>query len=576
MSYFSKLLGYLSTIIHFKDINVKEALLASSDINPDGTRDITYAEAANSSITGAMLKAAINPNNNNTNIVLFDELQYFKNIATLAANTFDGCTNLKSIRFPNATCLNGTLIYNILNNTAIEELHLENISYLQSGTTQQTGSKSKFGVMNSLKVIYITSLTKITGYCFAGTHIPNLEKCIISSIDQWLYMDTTGLNGSRPYASGKASMYLASDPNTPISDVITATQALLGVTTVPTIFDYMFYNLNYGTINGVRHLTTITIGADNTEAKPGAFMNVSSAVTIYNIEKITKIGSKAFDGCKAVGLTNLPPVQSIPDFAFRNSSLQKAVRDTVTTINGMNCFANAPITEVKLDYLTKITGGAIFSTCKSLTQASLDRLTTASGPGTGIFSTCTALTTVSLAAATTIYGSMFYNCTSLVSVNAPNAVIIQTEAFNGCSALATAGININFSNCTHIYERAFASCSYINAPVNYTNLQYIGWAAFNDCIAPSGKYVIFGYTGGVVHYEPGHGFGSDEYYHSLSVFGGKYASEYIDTIYVPDGNLTIDGVTKTYVEWYTLDTEWAKMLQYNPSLSILPISQLST
>lgn len=52
MSYFSKLLGYFSTIIHFKDINVKEALLASSDINPDGTREISYDEAENSSLTG--------------------------------------------------------------------------------------------------------------------------------------------------------------------------------------------------------------------------------------------------------------------------------------------------------------------------------------------------------------------------------------------------------------------------------------------------------------------------------------------------------------------------------------------
>lgn len=576
MSIQRKLLAYLSNVIHFKDINVKEALLASSDINPDGTREITYAEAENNSITGAILKAAVNPNNNNTDIVSFDELQFFKNIATLAANTFSGCTNLKSVRFPNATCLNGTTIYNILHNTAVEELHLEGISYLQSGSIQQTDSNSKFGVMNSLKIIYITSLTKHTGYCFAGSHIPNLEKCVISSIDQWLYMDITGMNGSRPYASGKASMYLASDLNTPISDVTTATQALSGVTTVPTIFDYMFYNLNYGTINGVRHLTTITIGADNTEAKAGAFMNVSSAVTIYNIEKITKIGSRAFDGCMAVGLTNIPPVQIIPDYAFRNSSLQKAVRDTVTSINGINCFTNTPITEVELNYLTSITGGGTFSSCKSLTTVSLDRLTSATGPGTGIFSSCTALTTVSLAAATTIYGNMFYQCVALTTVNAPNAVIIQIEAFNNCSLLTNAGITINFSNCTHIYERAFNSCSRLNAPVNYTNLQYIGWAAFTGCIAPSGKYVIFGYTGGIVHYEPGHGFGSEEYYHKLNCFGGNNANEYINTIYVPDGNLTIDGVTKTYVEWYEADSEWALMLQYNPSLNILPVSQLPT
>ena len=470
MSIQRKLLAYLSNVIHFKDINVKEALLASSDINPDGTREITYAEAA-SVINSALLKAAINPNDNNTDIVSFKEIKYFTNIGKLPKNCFKGCNNLKEIICVPSQINNPTDnsdYSGIFYDCDIEELHLEDFTELIAGASNVTNGNSKFGKLLNLKVIYIPSLTKILGLAFVQSHIPNVEKIVISSVQQWLdiYTPSMGQNyrptaGSSNGNTVKADLYLSTDLEHPITQITTPTQALSGITTQPTIFEFA--------LEGLKSITDITIGAQNTDVRRSAFRRIPNSVTIHNFDYISKVAADSFYKCKAQGMTNIPSsITNVYENSFRESALQKIESTSLVTISGSNAFTSTPITTIVANNITAINSNSVFYQCTSLISVFLNSLTTF---GTSLFKGCNNLQTVSLQSATIINTSSFYQCSKLTTVDAPNVTQIKEEAFYGCSLLSN--INFNLSNATIIQERAFLNCSLITAPTDYSNLTYI-------------------------------------------------------------------------------------------------------
>ena len=569
------MLGYLSTIIHFKDINVKEALLASSDINPDDTREITYAEAAN--VTGAMLKAAINPNENNTDIVSFEELQYFTGITKLPTNCFKGCTNLNKVKLPSFDVVNGTQsFYGIFHGCPFEELHFEDVTELLASEWSTVEWNTRFGYLPNLKVIYINSLKKIQGVWFTAAQQPNVEKVVISSVQQWMDIVTNG--SGRPTIGSstgtkKVDLYLASDLEHPITDFTTSPQALSGVTTVPTVFE--------NTFEGIKSIEHIRIGAQNTDVKAKAFYGVGSAVTIHNFEYISKVYRNSFCNCKAQGMTNIPPnITTVYEASFKNSALQKVESTNLTTLSEASCFSGSNITSVIANSVTTLSN-SVFNTCPKLVNVSLNSAVTIP---MNCFFYCINLETVHITSAVTIKESAFENDGKLITVDAPNVTTILDQAFISCRLLAPydsnnqTGININLANCVKIGARAFTNCTNIIAPIDYLNLTYIGWGAFGGCIVPSGKYVIFRYKG-VVTFARGRGNSSDPgYYYSIDTFGGDMlaTTNHINTIYVPDDEV-VDGVTVDYKALYEADTEWQNVMLYNnlPNL-FKKISQLPT
>ena len=546
MTFFRKLLGYLSNVIPFEDINVKEALLASSDINPDGTRDITYDEAKSSSITGAMLKAAVNPNDDNTDIVSFEELQYFTGLDEIPTDCFKGCTNLEKIKFPNEAVLYN-INNNILSGCAVDTLHLEDVTKLKSAQSN-ISSNSKFGSLPSLKKVYINSMISIEGLGFTKAQQPNIEKIIVSSIEQWCSIYSNDGRNVRPSVSEKASLYLASDLEHPVTAITTLDHAIQGITTVPTIFEYSFH--------GLLGLTSITIGAQNTEAKKGAFRGLPASVTIYDIENITKVGEETFYDCKAQGLTNIPSsVTAVYENTFRNSSLLKVESTSLTTISGHNSFSETPITSVILNNIKAISGTSTFFSCTALTHIELNGLTSIPQ---SLCRISTSITTASFTSAQTINGQAFLGCTSLTTIEVPNVTILKADAFGGCTNLTEynssthTGLNINLTACTEIGRSALSGVTNLTCPTDFPNLTKIGNGAFGGCIKPSANYVILSYNG-VVEFTPGTGFDAAANY-SLTTFGG-YPANPITKIYVPDA----------YYNDYQSDTNWSNFLVYNPN-----------
>ena len=217
MSVQNELLKYLSNIIIFKDIVLKELLLANNTINPDNTREITYDEAKNSNITLTLINNIIN---SNTDITYFNELQYFPR-SGVPNNFLKGCSSLIEIKFPplrecKFNINDGTSIYigtNILNNSGIKKLDLEGVTSIH-GTVG--GGTPIFGFMPNLIEVNIKGITNFIGNVFVKSNAPNIEKVIISSLEQWCSLGyNTGVNNddsvgfvNNPTCSGKAWLYI--------------------------------------------------------------------------------------------------------------------------------------------------------------------------------------------------------------------------------------------------------------------------------------------------------------------------------------------------------------------------------
>lgn len=535
----------MSTIIKFKDINVKEALLASSDINPDGTRDITYTEAKRSSITPAMLKAALNPNENNTDIVSFEEFQYFTGISQFPSAFLKGCSNLKHIKFPLITIPNniGNSIVggNLLANTSVEVLDLTNINKLFAYPAPVTGTITNttlFGSLSSLTTVIIPDLQSIEGNVFTKANAPNVVKVVISSVDQWIGLGVISYDNAKPNilptASGKAYLYIGDVQVTDI-DVNSAS-----------IPEHCF--------NGVLGLNTITIKNNNTSVGAYAFSNLPATVTIINYDHISSIGLGCFHNCKAQGITGIPAnTVSIGEGAFSGSSIQSCISDTLTTIDRV-AFESSQITAVKINICDSIAGSY-------------------GGWTHGTFASCSKLVSAEINASPSIPSSCFYNCTSLTILKAYSATIVNENACDRCLNLTTLYINANvttFNNnaCYNdalldtiktvdtsnnnaisnldlsvlsvVGTSAFEGCSLLQCPSVFPNLTSIGRCAFTGCIAPTtGTYVTLSKSDSIVTFVP-------------SVFlSDNYKSPFptsVTTVYVPS-NLVSD---------YQNDNNWSR------------------
>ena len=575
MSFLSKLIGYMSTIIQFKDINVKEALLASSDINPDGTREITYTEAKNSSITGAMLKAALNPNEAsapNTDIVSFDELQYFENVASLPTGFLSGCSNLKSIKFPYGILGAGDG-YDLLKNTDIEEIDVNTATlYGASGPSGAlTGSKSLFGPLSTLKIVWIDKVTNVVARAFRKEDQPNIEKVIISSVSQWLNIVVNSTVNQKPdcmpTVSGKASLYIGSPDGQKVT--------VINTTGITTLRDHLFA--------GIQDIAQINIEEDGTSVGINCFNNINSGneFILTGYHKITSIANGAFINCNAGNaLDDVPPLATSIQSCFTGSSLQKATSSVLKSV-GSTCFRNSKITTVDLPLGEEITPGVtptitqiingyqsatnqgVFQGCKSLVSVKLVSLPIVTNY---MFQGCTALTQAKLDSITKISQNAFAECSSLELLNAPNVKQLEYRCFYGCKAFAFIKTSsYTPPDLTETVEEIGELCFYcsgndgspVQVPYEFKKLAIIHDGAFESCIPPSEGYVIFRKSDSIVTFVPINSINPDQKYR-VNLFGESGPK----TIYVPDA----------LVPSYEADTEWANMI--NKGFTFLPISQL--
>ena len=527
----------MSTIIKFKDINVKEALLASPDINPDSTREISYDEAKSNSVSWTVIDTAIN---SSTDIVSFNELKYF-NVGTIPNEFLGGCTNLEEVEFPPTLTswllANGNLVFN---NTKIKKLDLSHFTSIYANFNNYV-----FGTMTALEEVDISSLTTLSGRVFNVSKQPNISKIKISSTDQYFNIAiTVDITIGVPWCSKKASLYIG---DTLVQNFTVPNNA----TAIP---DYLFYY-----IHGLR---TIVIPSSCTVCGKYSFAGLDENVSIQGLSYITTIDSYSFKECKAQGISNIPTnVTDIGREAYIGSSIYCIDSSALQTID-YNAFEGSDITYIKANncILLKSPNNvealyAIFRNCKSLVSIEMNSLTIIP-PAT--FSNCTALTTVKMQSVTTMYGG-FYGCTNLVSVDMPSVVYTGRGVFRNCNKLDNTISNrltINLGSMEHIGIESFRGCSLLVCPSDFSaDLTYIGDSAFKGCILPSTQTYVIIRTNN-------NGVGATyETYNNGAYL--VYDPPFPCTQHTTTGVITA-GVSKIYVpaatlSWYANDTEWAAL-----------------
>lgn len=169
--------------------------------------------------------------------------------------------------------------------------------------------------------------------------------------------------------------------------------------------------------------------------------------------KIRSIGSSSFFGSKLEEITNTNSVTYIGEGAFRNTKLESAIFNSVTS---------------------NILG--VFALCTDLINVELQSATTLGVSNSyGAFDGCTNLESCDSPNLTNIGDCSFKNCNKLVSLNC-SPITIGDWAFYGCSKFE--GF-ISTSNITSIGIAAFASCPKFDHK-DFNNVTSIGISSFSN------------------------------------------------------------------------------------------------
>lgn len=196
---------------------------------------------------------------------------------------------------------------------------------------------------------------------------------------------------------------------------------------------------------------------------------------------VTKIGERAFYGCKGLTYVEIPSsVTSISSGMFEKclSLTSVTIPSSVTVIGDeafWDCYA---LQSVNIPSSVITIGKAAFSNCIELKSVVIPSSVTTILPYA--FYGCSKLQSVTIPSSVTEIGqSAFWNCISLASVSLPDAITkIESSMFYGCHALASVSIP---PSVTVIGGSAFEQCSAMTTVILPPSVGEIDEMAFWNC-----------------------------------------------------------------------------------------------
>ena len=233
--------------------------------------------------------------------------------------------------------------------------------------------------------------------------------------------------------------------------------------------------------------TKLTIGDNITKIGKRAFEGCKSLASVTIPNSVTEIGEDAFKSCSS--LTSISISNSVSEigkdaFAFCSSLTSITIPNSVTKI-GFNPFTGCHNLKTfygkyaSSDNRCLIVGSKLISFAPAgLTKYTIPNSVTEIGEDA--FAFCSSLTSVTIPnSVTKIKDYAFCYCSSLTSVTIPNSVTkIEWCAFEGCESLASVTIP---NSVTKIESFAFCSCSSLTSVTIPNSVTKIESFAFKGC-----------------------------------------------------------------------------------------------
>ena len=175
---------------------------------------------------------------------------------------------------------------------------------------------------------------------------------------------------------------------------------------------------------------------------------------------VTKIGDRAFAGCKALQSIDIPA--------------------SVTTIGSLTFYGCIALQSIDIPAGVKTIGKGAFSECTALKSVTLHN--GLEEIGEGAFNWCTALQSIDIPASVTAIGEeAFEDCKALKSVTLPDGIQeIKKETFGWCTALQSIDIP---ASVTAIGKEAFRNCEALKSVTLPNGIQKIEKETFSYCTA---------------------------------------------------------------------------------------------
>jgi len=475
--------------IVFADSNVKSICVAHWDTNGDG--ELSYVEAANVTDLSNYFQG-------NTEIMMFNELQYFIGLSSIGANAFQNCSNLMLMTLPN-------------NITSIGNYAFYNCSGLIGGLTIPNsvitiGNYAFAGCSGFMGILTIgNSVTTIGNYAFNGCrnftgslNIPNS----VTTIGDYAFNGCTAFWGT---------LTIGNSVTTIGNSAFYGCTGLVGDIVIPNSITSIGSNAFYDchSFGG-----TLTLGNSVTTIGSSAFYNcygLTGSLSIPN--SVTTIGNSAFYNC--YGFTGAliigNSVTSIGSSAFYNCygfAGTLTLGNSVTTI-GSSAFYNCDSFTGNLDIPNSVTsiGSSAFYDCNGFVGGSLTIPSSVTSIGGDAFYYCTGFSEIYYNVTNhtdisegyynypfrscgghlnignnvvRIAANMFRNANFTGILTIPNSVVaINDNAFNNCWHLTGTLVIPNSINTIGI--SAFQNCDGLSEIIMGNNVLVVGNTAFYSC-----------------------------------------------------------------------------------------------